>query len=178
MAEKTVAEKARIKPGATIAVLNRSTRGRRVSGAARGCHLRRAHDAQLVFLFVSTRAELEAQMPPAVAGLAPKAAIWVFHRKGSEAAGLDMGRDSIWAIAERLERAPPGLVSIDDAWSGRFRLRPAASASAEFAGSCGLSLSHKGRRCATPAVDQVWRPGRSAIRGPADRGGSDGRHCA
>ena len=74
---------------------------------------------------MSTRAELEAQMPPAVAALAPEAAIWVFYRKGSKAAGLDMNRDSVWAIAERLDMRPLGLLSIDDTWSA-FRLRPAA----------------------------------------------------
>jgi hypothetical protein len=77
-----------------------------------------------VFLFVNTHAELEALMPPAVRGLAPRAAIWVFYRKGSKAAGLDMSRNSVWAIAERLGMRPLGLVSIDDSWSA-FRLRPA-----------------------------------------------------
>jgi hypothetical protein len=63
-------------------------------------------------------------MPPAVAGLAPGAALWVFFRKGSKAAGLDMNRDSVWAVAERLGLRPLGLVSIDDTWSA-FRLRAA-----------------------------------------------------
>jgi hypothetical protein len=81
-------------------------------------------EAQLVFLFVRSLAELEAQMPPAVAGLAPEAAIWVFYRKGSKSAGFDMNRDSIWAIAEKLDLRPLGLVGIDDVWSA-FRLRPA-----------------------------------------------------
>jgi hypothetical protein len=77
-----------------------------------------------VFLFVSAHAELEEQMPPAVAALAPGAAIWVFYRRGSRAAGLDMNRDSIWAIAEKLDMRPLGLVGVDDTWSA-FRLRPA-----------------------------------------------------
>jgi hypothetical protein len=50
--------------------------------------------------------------------------IWIFFRKGSKAAGLDMNRNSIWAIAERLDMRPIGIVSIDDDWSA-FRLRPA-----------------------------------------------------
>jgi hypothetical protein len=79
-------------------------------------------DAQLVFLFVRTCAELEERMPPAVAALPPGAAIWVFYRKGSKAAGFDMSRDSIWAVAERLEMRPLGLVGVDETWSA-FRLR-------------------------------------------------------
>ncbi|MDO8963035.1 MAG: hypothetical protein Q7W30_00920, partial [Coriobacteriia bacterium] len=81
-------------------------------------------EAQLVFLFVNTRSELEAQMPPAVTGLAPGSALWVFYRKGSTTAGLDMNRDSVWAIADRMEMRPLGLVGIDETWSA-FRLRPA-----------------------------------------------------
>jgi hypothetical protein len=124
MSEKSVAAKARVKPGATIAVLNR------VPGVVESLGLPDPHsfvapsEAQLVFLFVNTCAELEAQMPPAVAALAPGAAIWVFYRKGSKAAGLDMSRDSIWAIAEKLDMRPLGLVGVDDTWSV-FRLRPA-----------------------------------------------------
>jgi hypothetical protein len=123
MTEKTVAEKARIKPGATIALLNR------VPGVVESLGLPEdvtfvESAAELVFLFVSTRAELEARMPPAVAGLAPKAALWVFYRKGSKTAGFDMNRDDIWAIAEKMNMRPLGLVGIDDVWSA-FRLRPA-----------------------------------------------------
>ena len=125
MAEKSVAEKARIKPGTTIAVLNRVPGVVESLGLPEDVTFVEPSAAELVFLFVSTRAELEAQMPPAVAGLAPKAALWVFYRKGSQAAGLDMNRDSIWAIADTLGLRPLGLVGIDDTWSA-FRLRPAA----------------------------------------------------
>ncbi len=100
MTEKTVAEKARIKPGTTIAVLNQVPGVVESLGLPDEVTFVEPSEAQLVFLFVNTRAELEAQMPPAVAGLAPKASLWVFYRKGSKAAGNDMNRDSIWAIAE------------------------------------------------------------------------------
>ena len=122
--EKTVAEKARIKPGTTIAVLNRVPGVVESLGLPDDVTFVEPTAAQLVFLFVSTRAELEAQMPPAVAGLAPKAAIWIFYRKGSKTEGLDMNRDSVWALAERMGMRPLGLVGIDDTWSA-FRLRPA-----------------------------------------------------
>ena len=124
MSEKTVAEKARIKPGTTIAVFNRVAGVVESLGLPEEVTFVGPAEAQLVFLFVSTRAELEAQMPPAVAGLAAKAALWVFYRKGSKSAGLDMNRDSIWAIAETMGMRPLGLVGIDDTWSA-FRLRPA-----------------------------------------------------
>ncbi len=52
------------------------------------------------------------------------AAVWVFFRKGSKAAGYDVNRDDIWAVAERLGLRPLGLIGVDDVWSA-FRLRPA-----------------------------------------------------
>jgi len=124
VSEKTVAAKAHIKPGTRIAVLNRAPGVVESLGLPADVESVEPSAAQLVFLFVSTSAELEALMPPAVAALAPGAALWVFYRKGSKAAGLDMSRDSVWAIAERLDMRPLGLVSVDAVWSA-FRLRPA-----------------------------------------------------
>jgi hypothetical protein len=121
---KTVAEKARVRPGATIAVLNRVPGIIESLGLPADVTFVDPTDAQLVFLFVNTRDELEVRMPEAVAALAPTAAIWIFFRKGSMAAGLDMNRNSIWSVAERLDMRPIGIVSVDDTWSA-FRLRPA-----------------------------------------------------
>lgn len=122
--EKSVAAKARVKSGTTVAVLNRVPGIVESLGLPEDVVFVGPTEAQLVLLFVNSRAELEAQMPSAVAGLASKTALWVFYRKGSKAAGLDMNRDSIWAIAERLEMRPLGLLGIDDTWSA-FRLRRA-----------------------------------------------------
>ena len=123
MTEKTVAEKSHIKPGTTIAVLNRVPGVVESLGLPEGVTFVEPSEAQIVFLFVSTRAELETRMLPAVARLAPGAAIWVFYRRGSKAAGLDMNRDSIWEIAEKMDMRPLGLVGINNTWSA-FRLRP------------------------------------------------------
>lgn len=122
MPVKTVAEKARIKAGSAIAVLNPVPGIVESLGLPEDVAFVELSEAQLVFLFVSTRAELEARMSPAVAGLSAEAAIWVFYRKGSRSAGLDMNRDDVWAIAEGLGMRPLGLVGIDDTWSA-FRLR-------------------------------------------------------
>jgi hypothetical protein len=121
---KSVAEKARVKPGASIAVLNPVPAVVKSLGLPKDVRFVDAKNAQLVFLFVKSRAELESRMPSAVSKLAPTAAIWVFFRKGSKTAGLDMNRDDVWAIAESLGLSPLGLVSVDETWSA-FRLRPA-----------------------------------------------------
>jgi hypothetical protein len=122
MTEKTVADKARVLPGTTIAVVNGVLGVVESLGLPSDVSFIDAESAQLVFLFVNNCAELEEQMPRAVEGLAPQAALWVFYRKGSKAAGLDMNRDSIWAVAEGLGMRPLGLVGVDDTWSA-FRLR-------------------------------------------------------
>ena len=121
MPEKTVAQKARVKPGTRIAVL------RRVPAIVESLGLPdvtfvRSGEADLVFLFVRTRAELEAEIPRAVGRLGPGSVLWVFFRKGSKEAGLDMNRDTVWAAAEKLDMRPLGLLGIDATWSA-FRLR-------------------------------------------------------
>jgi hypothetical protein len=122
--EKTVAQKARVKPGATIAVINRVPGIVESLGLPGDVAFVKPAAAQLVFLFVRTRAELEARMPRAVAALNPGAALWVFFRKGAKDAGLDMNRNTIWAAAEKLDMRPLGLVGVNDLWSA-FRLRRA-----------------------------------------------------
>jgi hypothetical protein len=122
MPEKTVAQKAQVKAGATIAVINRVPGIVESLGLPKDAAFVKPGDAQLVFLFVRTRAELETKMPRAVAALKAGSALWVFFRKGSREAGLDMNRDTVWAVAERLDMRPLGLVGVDEAWSA-FRLR-------------------------------------------------------
>ena len=124
MAEKTVAQKARVKPGTTIAVISRVAGVVESLGLPKSVTFVKPAAAQLVFLFVRTRAELNSRMPPAVAVLGPGSAIWVFFRKGSRDVGLDMNRNTIWAVAEKLDMRPLGIVSINDTWSA-FRLRRA-----------------------------------------------------
>jgi hypothetical protein len=122
--DKTVAQKAHIKPGTRIAVINAVSGIVESLGLPEGAAFVRLGEAQLVFLFVHTRAELEAKMPSAVADLAPGSALWVFFRKARANAGLDMNRDTVWRVAENLNMRPLGLVSINDEWSA-FRLRRA-----------------------------------------------------
>ena len=125
MTEKSPADKARVKPGTRVAIVNPVAGVVESLGLPEDTEFVDAADAQIVLLFVTTRAELDARMPTAVASLGPGAVLWALFRKGSRAAGLDMNRDSIWAIAERLGMRPLGIIGVDEAWSA-FRLRPGA----------------------------------------------------
>lgn len=122
MTDKSVAQKAHVKPGVKVAVLNEVPGIVGSLGLPDDATFVDPSRADLVFLFVNSLVDLEARMPSAVAALAPGAAIWVFFRKGSRSAGLDMSRNDVWAVAERLGMRPLGLVGIDETWSA-FRLR-------------------------------------------------------
>ena len=122
MTGKTVAQKAHVKAGTSIAVLNQISSVVESLALPDDVVFVDPPNAQLVFLFVTSCAELEVQMPDAYQMLAPTAALWVFFRKGSKAAGFDMNRDSIWALAEKIGMRPLGILSVDDSWSV-FRLR-------------------------------------------------------
>jgi len=125
MPDKTVAQKAHLKPGTKIAVLNPVEGIVDSLGLPPETEIVEPALADIVLLFVRSRSELENDMPPAVASLAPGAAIWVFFRKGSKTVELDMNRDDVWAVAEGMGLGPLGLLSVDDVWSV-FRLRPKA----------------------------------------------------
>lgn len=122
MSDRSVAEKARIKPASAIAVLNEVPDVVGSLGLPPDVAFVGVPEAELVFVFVRDRAELERLMPPAVAEMSATAAIWVFFRKGSATAGLDMSRNDVWVLAEKLGLRPLGIVGVDDTWSA-FRLK-------------------------------------------------------
>ncbi len=122
MSEKSVAQKAHVKPGTSISIINRVPGLVEALGLPSDVRFVRAQDAQLVFLFVRTQAELQGKLPPTVERLSPGSAVWVFFQKGSRQAGLDVNRDTVWTVAERLGLRPLGLVSVDETWCV-FRLR-------------------------------------------------------
>lgn len=121
---RSVAEKARIKPGATFAAINPIDSVIGSLGLPPDAAFVDVADADHVLLFAGSRAELDAGMPAALDAMSPSAALWVFFRKGGSAAGLDMTRDDIWALAEKQNLRPLGLLSVDEVWS-TFRLRRA-----------------------------------------------------
>lgn len=122
MSDKSVAQKAHVKPGTTIALINPVTGIVESLGLPADVSFVEPDAAQLVFVFVSKRAELDSVMRPAAAALGRGAALWVFFLKGSSAAGRDMSRNDVWDVAESLGMRPLGIVSVDDTWAA-FRLR-------------------------------------------------------
>ena len=123
MPEKTVAQKARVKPEAKVAVVNRVPKVVESLGLPKSARFVTAAKADLVFLFVRSRADLDKWMPKTAKSLRPDSAIWVFFKKGSKDSGLDMNRNTVFAAADKLGMRPLGIVSVDETWAA-FRLRP------------------------------------------------------
>ncbi len=123
MSDKTVAEKARVKPGVRVALINPSRPVVDSLGLPADATFVGPDAADIVLLFANAKAELEEQLPKAIAALKPGASVWVFFKKGARAAGYDMNRDTVWGLAEPMGLRPLGLLSVDETWSV-FRLRP------------------------------------------------------
>ena len=121
---KSVAEKARVKPGSTVAAVNDDQGLMKSIGFPSSVSTVEPAEAQILCMFARTRAELDEQLPAAEKILATGAALWVFFRKGSRAAGHDMNRDDVWSVAEKQNLRPLGLISVDEFWSV-FRFRRA-----------------------------------------------------
>lgn len=122
MAEKSVAEKARVRSGTMFSAVNPVEGVMERLGLPSTVRFVPPAEAQIVCVFIHNRAELESEMPKAIGALSEGAHLWVFFRKGSKAAGHDVNRDDVWNVAERHRLRPVGLLSVDDTWSV-FRLR-------------------------------------------------------
>lgn len=74
-------------------------------------------------LFVMNKAQLEEQVPQAVAALKPTSLLWVSFPKGTSKMQTDLTRDKGWDVIQAADLKWVNLVSVDDQWSA-FCLRP------------------------------------------------------
>lgn len=125
MTEKTAAEKMRIKPGATVALLNAPDGFEALLGLPQDTKVvAEPAGAACVILLVTSQAEFDERFSAVLPHITHDTNFWVVYPKGSKAAGLDISRDTIWPVADGLGMRPVGMVSVDGTWSG-FRLRTA-----------------------------------------------------
>lgn len=76
-----------------------------------------------VLVFVRNRAELEAEVAPALEAARADRLSWVAYPKAGQL-GTDLNRDSLWKALEGRGVRPVRQISIDDVWSA-LRFRPA-----------------------------------------------------
>ena len=128
MSEKSVAQKLMIKEGRKVLFVNppknyKSTLGELPPNVSvlKGPK----EPVDIIQVFVTSRKELEEQLPRLKVALTPKGILWVSFLKGtSKLKGqLNLNRDSIAEYAETLGLEGVATISVDDDWSGlRFKV--------------------------------------------------------
>jgi hypothetical protein len=169
MAAKSVAAKARVKAGTTVAVLNSVPSVVESLGLPEDVTFVDPGKAQLVFLFVDSRPDLESRMPAAIGALAAAAALWVFFRKGSKAA-----KSSSPAATPEAARALEATTIPWSASRGKTRRRTAIGSRRRLGVSCACrpKLNGNTRRVECMGGDRVRVSARHARPGSWDEGGT------
>jgi len=115
MSEKPVAERLQVKGERRLAVLNAP----RAVDSAMGVPDRRAppEAADVVALFVSSRAELNEKLVPALKSLTRDAIFWLAYPKLASPLAGDLDRDFIAASAPGYGLTTVAQIAIDADWS-------------------------------------------------------------
>lgn len=124
MPDKTPAEKLRLKPGMTAALLHVPDGLQERLGLPVGVTL--VDDpaaAGFVLDFAEDQAGAEERLTALRPAIRDDAVVWFAYPKGAKAAGRDVSRDTIWAFVQTLGMRLVANVAIDATWSA-VRLRP------------------------------------------------------
>jgi hypothetical protein len=120
MADKTVADKLLIKPGATVWVSDETRRGLlgplppSVGAAAD------PGSASTLVVFANDAAAVRKAFDADRGAFAASSNLWIAYPKGNKA---DINRDTLWPIGAEYGFRPISQVAIDDTWSAlRFRI--------------------------------------------------------
>ncbi len=121
MSDKSISQKLLIKPGYKVLLINapdgyQSSLGEIPSRAA---ILNQSNDpVDLIQVFISSKAELEARLGKTKLLLNPNGLLWVTYPKGTSKVKTDINRDSIAKYAQSIGLQAVAMISIDDTWSG------------------------------------------------------------
>jgi hypothetical protein len=120
MADKTIVEKLAVKPDSRVFIVNAPhgyksklgelpSRARLVPGSTKAI--------DVIQVFVSSRRELEEQLPKLKPLLATRGTLWVTYPKMTSKTQTDINRDSIRAYARSLGLEAVAIFAVDDEWS-------------------------------------------------------------
>lgn len=122
MAEKTAAEKMRLKPCMAASLLH----------VPEGLQLDIPEDvtitadpsmADFILVFATNQSEAEERLRTLAPSIGPSTVTWMAYPKGSKAKGHDVSRDTIWRYAATIGLVLNANIAIDDVWSAvRMRL--------------------------------------------------------
>jgi hypothetical protein len=120
--DATLAKKLQLKPGQALRALH-APEGFEADAAEAGGGVADA-PAPATLVFVTTFAQAEGRVDPAVAAALADDLAWVAYPKAGQL-GTDLNRDSLAAFMTARGVRPVRQVAIDDVWSA-LRFRPAA----------------------------------------------------
>ena len=126
MAEKSLAEKMKLKGGMQAAVVNPPTGYLDQLSAPRDAdvsHRLNTGPFDWVQIFVKSKAELESLAPLLVKALKPASTLWITFPKGTSKIQTDLTRDKGWEALQTLDLKWINLISVNETWSA-FALRP------------------------------------------------------
>jgi hypothetical protein len=126
MAENSLADKLKLKPGSRAAILNPPDGYLDEMGALPdGVEL--ASDLQGQFdwiqVFFKNKAEIDARIADVIKALKPTSLLWISFPKGSSRIQTDLTRDQGWDAVQSAGLKWINLVSVNETWSA-FSLRP------------------------------------------------------
>jgi hypothetical protein len=120
LAEKSVVERLSIKSGDKVLIINAPQGYEAVlENAPQGVKFleKLVKGVDCIQLFVSTQAEVEAELPVLIPLLKPTGLLWVSYPKGTSKTKTDISRNIIKDYAKTLGLRGGNSVSIDNAWS-------------------------------------------------------------
>ncbi len=122
MPAASLAEKMKLKPGSSAALLN-APEGYLTELAPERVTFDHVLDGQYdwIQIFVKSRAELAEWMPRVQAALKPASLLWLTFPKRASKIQTDLTRDKGWECVQGLKWV--SLISVNDTWSA-FALRP------------------------------------------------------
>jgi predicted transport protein len=146
-----LANKLHIKPNFDIALLNAPAGFVLDSAETVVTHTQLLGPHDLILLFVTTSAELQAAIDPILAALKPDGLLWFAYPKISSGVATDLTRDVGWQVLHDQGWRGIAQIKIDETWSA-VRFRPKTHDSAESA----LDTQYAGKKAALrPIYDQL-----------------------
>ena len=124
MADKTAAEKLRLRPGMKAALLHvPDGLQERLGIPADVALVDDPAAADFLLDFAGDQAQAEERLTALRPAVGAKTVAWLAYPKGSKAAGHDVSRDTIWAFVQTLGLRLNANVAIDETWSA-VRMTP------------------------------------------------------
>jgi hypothetical protein len=126
MAEKSLAEKMKLKGGMQAVVVNPPSGYLDQLSAPRDAKISARLDSgpfDWVQVFVKSKAELDSLAPILGKALKPVSMLWITFPKGSSKIQTDLTRDKGWESLQALDLKWINLISVNGTWSA-FSLRP------------------------------------------------------